>query len=290
MIPATSQIGISITTKDRWDDLEITLDHLRMEGLDSLETIVIDDGSDAPLPSHFAGRFSWVKFMRFDSSQGYIPRRNRIAQLLTTPLILGLDDDSFPIAGDLQAAASWLMEHPKVCALAFRVSFIGDPPPSPFATKPPFPVKSFIGCANLLKRELFLSLGGYEERLGYSAEEGEFCIKALQKGYETYAFPSVVVEHRVATTARNWGPRTRQIIRNNMLLGLWYYPFPISYLRAIRFGPVQIMKDAQRRKYWKDVLIGCVQGLLCYFSWPHEKKRLSWRQFQKLEKLRHPSK
>jgi GT2 family glycosyltransferase len=287
MIPASSQIGISITTKDRWDDLEITLNHLKEEGLDSLETIVVDDGSAAPMPSRFAGQFPWVKFMRFDSSQGLSPQRNRIAKLLSAPLIMGLDDDSFPIAGNLETAASWLMERPNVCALAFRVSFVGARPSNSEAT-PPFPVKSFIGCANLIKREFFLALGGYEERLGYSAEESDFCIRALQQGHETYAFPAVVIEHRVTPVARNKIQRTRQIIRNSTLLGLWYYPFPISYLRSIPFGLVHMFRHAYLREAWKEVLMGSVQGVLCYFSWPHEKKRLNWQQYQKWQNFRFP--
>ncbi|MCE0522940.1 MAG: glycosyltransferase [Methylacidiphilales bacterium] len=285
MIPVTSQIGISITTKDRWEDLEITLNHLKAEGLDSLETIVVDDGSRVALPARFKEQFPWIKFMRFESSQGLLPQRNRIAQLLSTPLILGLDDDSFPIAGNLEAAASWLTEHPKVCALAFRIDYAGEISLSNSEAGAPYPVKSFVGCANLIKRELFLALGGYEERLGYSAEEGEFCLKAIKRGYETYAFPTVVIRHRVAQVARNLSRQSRQIVRNYMLVCLWHYPFPVSWLRALRYGPVVIIKHANRRKYWKDVVIGFFQGLACYFSWPHAHKRLSRQQFQEWDKL-----
>jgi GT2 family glycosyltransferase len=285
MIPATSQIGIGITTKDRWDDLESTLKILQAEGLDSLETIVIDDGSVTALPSPFKGQFPWVTFMRFESSQGLITQRNRLAQLLSTPLILQLDDDSFPVAGSLAAAASWLMERPGVCALALRMINRDAPLPADFATKPPFAVRSFVGCCVLVKREPFLALGGYEERLEFNLEELEFCTKALQQGQETYAYPAVVIRHRFAPVGRNVGRRTRQYARNYVLICLWYYPFPISHLRAIRYGPVGIVKNAQFREYWKDALIGWLQGMLCYFSWPQEKKRLSLKQFHDWENL-----
>ena len=90
-------IAIGITTKDRWDDLSVTLDSLRQNGLHRLETIVIDDGSTTPMPYTFRDRFDWVKFERSESSQGYIVQRNRLAQLLTAEVYLSLDDDSYPV-------------------------------------------------------------------------------------------------------------------------------------------------------------------------------------------------
>ncbi len=285
MIPATSQIGISITTKDRWEDLEVTLTNLKSEGLDSLETIVVDDGSTVPLPSHFATQFPWIKFIRFDVSSGYVAQRNRIAGLLSTPLILQLDDDSFPIAGNLVTATEWLIGRNDVCALAMRV-LIGDAPLVDKKTEPPFPVRSFIGCSALIKRELFLAMGGYEECLQFYMEELEFCTKAMALGQETYAYPAIVVRHRVAPGGRNWGYRTRQYARNYVLVCLWYYPFPTSFLRAIRFSPLEILRNSQFRTYWKEALTGSWLGMACYFSRSLKKKRLTPEQFQAWDTLR----
>jgi glycosyltransferase involved in cell wall biosynthesis len=44
------QLGVGITTRDRWDNLTITLSELRTQGYEDVETIVIDDGSKQPLP------------------------------------------------------------------------------------------------------------------------------------------------------------------------------------------------------------------------------------------------
>lgn len=133
MIPATRAIGIGITTKDRWDDLAATLGRLRDEGLVGLETVVVDDGSAETVPARLRGEFPWVRFERTESSLGIMIQRNRIARLLSTPLILGLDDDSFPVAGNLEAAATRLLENPKTAALALRVIFGGETPPENFA-------------------------------------------------------------------------------------------------------------------------------------------------------------
>jgi hypothetical protein len=118
-----SNVGIGITTKDRWDDLEATLTVLEEKGFSALETIVIDDGSSYRAPPALLERFPWVRFERSDRSYGLIVQRNRLARMLTSAYYLSLDDDSFPAAGDLGSAVQFLAEKPDTLGLAF-LSFV----------------------------------------------------------------------------------------------------------------------------------------------------------------------
>jgi GT2 family glycosyltransferase len=278
-------IGIGITTKDRWDDLGETLTHLREQGLDRLETVVIDDGSAVPLPEKFPQQFPWIRFHRFEKSQGLIAQRNRLAQLVTAPLIFGLDDDSFPVAGDLAAAADWMLARPKVVALAFQVIFKNETPPEGFATREPIPARDFIGCANLIRRDVFLKLGGYEERFEFFTEEPEFCVRAIQQGYEVHAYPGLVIRHNLTPVARNHPQRTEKFIRNEMLLALWHFPFPQSYLRAAKALPGILVKNRELRKNWRALVKGYFSAPIKYLTWPHAKQRLTPAQFAAWKKL-----
>ena len=124
-------LAIGITTKDRWDDFAVTLDRLRENGLHRFETIVIDDGSIRPMPHTFRERFNWIKFQRFESSQGYIVQRNRLAELLTADLYLSLDDDSYPApSARLDQAAAWLNAKQDAAALTFAIRSTWSPPPT----------------------------------------------------------------------------------------------------------------------------------------------------------------
>ena len=279
-------VGIGITTKDRWEDLEITLTQLRVQGLDSLETIVIDDGSAVPLPQRFREQYPWIKFTRFDTSQGLIVQRNRVAHLLSTPLMLTLDDDSFPVQGNLESAANWMLERPKVIALAFQIIRKDDPLiPDPTA-KAPFPVRDFIGCGNLLRRELFLALGCYEELFEFFTEEPEFCLRAIQQGYVVFAYPGFVIRHNVTPVGRNHPWRAEKFIRNEMLMALWHFPVPASFLRAGRALPGILIKNPELRKNWRALLKGYVEAFVQYFRWPRKnKQRLTSQQFTAWKKL-----
>ena len=284
MIRSSPSIGIGITTKNRWDDLAVTLSHLRDEGLDSLETIVIDDGSDTPAPAEFLKRFPWVKFERYEKSAGNLPRRNRLASLLSTEFYLSLDDDSFPVAGDLEAAADWLKEHPKVAALAFRIIMADDPLPDVNKVIPAILTKDFINCGVLLRREIFLSLGGYETRLHFYHEEPEYGFRVLQNGYDIYAYPSVVIRHIVTMAARPHASRARYFIRNVVLMDLWFYRKPKSILRAVAHLPLLFLQLPKLRRHPGALIYGWLEGFFCYLAWRNLKRPLSADQLAEWQK------
>jgi GT2 family glycosyltransferase len=278
MIRSSPSIGIGISTKNRWKDLAVTLAHLRDEGLDRLETIVIDDGSDTPAPAELPAQFPWVKFERFEKSAGNLPRRNRLGSLLSTDFYLSLDDDSYPVAGDLEAAAMWLVDHPKVAALAFRIIFTNDPVPAVSNPTPPVLAKDFINCGALLRRDVFLAVGGFETRLHFYHEEPEYSFRTFQNGYDTYAYPSVVIRHTVTTAARPQARRTRYFIRNVVLMDLWYYPGLQSFTRALSHLPLLYKRLPKLRRHPIALVQGWLEGFFCYFSWGKLKRPLTREQ------------
>jgi GT2 family glycosyltransferase len=275
-----SEIGIGITTKDRWNDLEVTLEHLRSTGLDRLETLVIDDGSKLPLPADFPTRFPWVKFERFEKSQGLITRRNYLVRSLKAPFYLSLDDDSFPIVGDLEAAAAWMREHPKTAVLGFKIILNHEPRPADAPAVAPIATRDFTGCGFLMRRELFLSLGGFDDRLGMYCEEMEFALRAVCGGYEIYCYPSVVILHLHSPRGRDNVLRTRVIIRNHVLISLWFYPFPDFLIRGLWWSFMKTpFPNKKTLAIRRSIYLGALEGWIRFFQW-RDKKRLTREQFR----------
>lgn len=276
----SQRVGISIPTRDRWDDLEVTLTHLHEQGYSSLETIVVDDGSVVPMPSGFPERFPWVRFIRFEKPQGPCVRRNRIAEFLTPPLILSLDDDSFPVAGSLEAACDWMEARPKVFSLSFQIVLRHESAPENFASRTPFPVRDFIGCASLLRREMFLALGGYEESFIFFGEEPELCVRALQQGFEMQGYPAFVIQHNVSPVHRDLAKRATLLIRRESLVALVYYPFPCqSFRRALSCMPGYLYRNPEFRPYWRPMTVGLWQGIGDYLSGRYRKPRMTSAEF-----------
>jgi GT2 family glycosyltransferase len=273
------RVGISIPTRDRWDDLEVTLTSLQERGYSTLETIVIDDGSSAPMPAGFAERFPWVRFIRSEKPEGACAQRNRIARLLTAPLILSLDDDSFPVAGSLEAACDWMDARPRVFSLSFQIVYRHETPPENFASRRPFPVRDFIGCAALLRREMYLALGGYEEKFIFFGEEPELCVRAMQRGFEVEGYPGFVIQHNVSPVRRDLGKRASLLIRRESLVALLFFPFPHSFRRVLLCVPGFLYRNPEFRPHWRALLVGLGQGIRDYFSGQFHRTRLTAAEF-----------
>lgn len=276
-------VGIGITTKDRWNDLAVTLSELRLKGYEDSETIVIDDGSKQPVPQSLRTTFPKVRFERVDHSLGLVVQRNRLARMLSTTYYLSLDDDSFPVAGDIRDAAIWLENHPSVAALALHIVQANDSIPKPEERGEPFPVRYYIGCGHLLRRQQFLELGGYLERLHYFGEEVDFCLKALLKGFSTYAYPAVVIRHNRTPIARSPAKAVRYYIRNQAIIGLLYFPFPFFILRVVNC--LFLLRNPTWNSHPGSLLLGWFEALVRAISWLNLRQPLSLGQFRAWRKL-----
>jgi GT2 family glycosyltransferase len=277
------QMGIGITTKDRWDDLAVTLSELRAQGYEDVETIVIDDGSKRPVPPALRTKFPKIRFERVDCSLGLVVQRNRLAQQLSSTYYLSLDDDSFPVAGDLNKAVAWLDDHPSVAALALQIVGRDDVVESTDTLGDPFPVRYYRGCAHLLRRKQFLEVGGYLERLHYYCEEVDFCLKALRLGLSTYAYPGVIIRHNLTPVARNSPKSARYYIRNETILGLLYFPFPFSIFRVA--SCLRILRDPKCNHHPGRQLLGWLEALICGIRWRKLRRPLSMAQFRAWKEL-----
>jgi GT2 family glycosyltransferase len=283
----SSHLGIGITTRDRWDDLAVTLSELRKGGYEDVETIVVDDGSKEPLPPALRAAFPKIRFERTDNSLGLVVQRNRLAKMLTSTYYLSLDDDSFPVAGEIGSAISWLESHPNVAALALHIVLGNENVPVTNKPGEPFPVRYYIGCGHLLRRKQFLELGGYLERLHYFGEEIDYCLKALLQGSSTYAYPAVVIRHNRSLVARNSGRAARYYIRNEALVGLLYFPFPFSIIRAVNC--LRILTQSKWNVRWGSLLLGWLEAFVRAISWRGLRRPLSMEQFWAWRKLPLPT-
>jgi GT2 family glycosyltransferase len=261
-----AQIGIGIPARDRWDDLHLTLQKLEEFGLGDNQTIVMDDASRELAPQALRDRFPKVRFERSEIPKSATGQRNYLARLLTTTYFFQIDSDSFPLCGDLSEAASWLGSREDALALALvitdRSNFLEDLKSVP---SQPFPCQYFIGCGALIKRELFLELGAYEETLEYFAEEVELALHARTRNLVIYQYPGVVIRHNLSPAARDPNRRGFLIIRNELLLAALHYPFPFLLVRWLQLP---------------------IKALICkWVSW-HGVSRGWWAALKLLPKVR----
>lgn len=221
----SSLVQIGIATKNRWDDLKVTLEKLRDFGLGHLRIFIFDDCSDAPCPFDVQALCAGAELTRFDVSHGYITRRNEIARAMDAKYYLSLDDDSFPFAGSLEAAAAYAETLTDNFCLGFPIyTPLMDKNFSEALSGNPHQVRSFVGCSHLLDRQRFLDLGGYREELVHQGEEIEIAVRAFQQGLICRRFPGFQIMHMATNVGRSFYRMDFYGGRNTLLWNDWYVP------------------------------------------------------------------
>jgi len=218
-------VSIGITTKNRWRDLQVTLNKIVDAGLTSLPIFIIDDNSDQSCPFDLAKYSLKIELQRFGESQGLIVRRNQLAYMIRTKYYLSLDDDSFPMSGSLQAAIDFAETREDLFCLSFPIynPILGIHQNKSLQVVP-YQVRFFVGCGHLIKLEHFYLLGGYCEELVHQGEEQELAARAFQTGLHCYHFPGYTIHHLVSAAGRNWHRMDYYGSRNMVLWNDWFVP------------------------------------------------------------------
>ncbi|HEX9938148.1 MAG TPA: glycosyltransferase [Longimicrobium sp.] len=250
---ASPPLTVGIATKNRPDALVRCLRSLRLLGGLVAEAVVVDDGSEPPVEGSVRAALAAdlppaLRFIRHDASLNLSACRNRIAREAHTPWVLNLDDDAFIVTREAVETAVRVLEHdPEVAAVAFPQCDAAGVPYHP--TAQPLPVSypayapTFIGYAHLLRREAFLAVGGFRERLGINGEEKELCLRLLDRGWRVVYLPAAPIGHVADQGGRDQRRYLHQTVRNTTLSSIYDEPFPLvlagSALRLWSYYPMR---------------------------------------------------
>lgn len=279
-----SLVEIGIATKNRWQDLRLTLEKIAAFGLGEQRILIFDDASDAPCPYDPKAICARAELRRFDESAGYIVRRNQLARAVTAKYYLSLDDDSFPLSGSPEAAVAFAESRDDLFCLSFPIcnSWISEAQRPPLDT-PPYKVQTFVGCGHLLYCERFLELGGYREELVHQGEEVEISARAFLRDLYCYQFPGLRVYHTEANAGRNWQRMDYYGARNTVLWNDWYMPSRLLGVKQSR-GVVARMKLVLQTRRMGH-LKGLVAGLKEIDKFRAHRQRMPLALYRKWQRM-----
>jgi GT2 family glycosyltransferase len=253
-IDPTRRLTVGITTRNRAGSLLRCLASIQL--IDDLvsEIIVVDDSSEPPIgemlrqaPDAVRSR---MRFIEQPGAQGPIVARNTIMRLAARDLVLNLDDDAFVIEGAaVRNALRVLEEHPSVAAVACaQAEADGSPWPAAMQPSPagyPCYVPTFIGFAHVLRRQVFLELGGYQESFHFYGEEKDYCLRLLNAGYDVVYLPDARVAHVPDPSGRSNARYLRYVIRNDCLSALYNEPLPMALVTV----PIRVARYVAMRRH-----------------------------------------
>jgi GT2 family glycosyltransferase len=294
-------VSVCIATRNRIGELFRCLESLRvLTGRLRLEVVVGDDASEEPLAEAIRPTLGEryphsIRFFRTEVNRGYIVMRNRLAELASGKFLLSLDDDAFLTEEHgVLAAVRLLEETPTAGAVAFaQLRSLGNPYPN-FMQPAPVSyacwVPTYYGYAHLLRRDSFLSCGGYRTSFQHFGEEPEFCKRLLDRGYGVVYLPEAFVIHEYSPTNRSELKRLRHSIRNRCLDAIYNEPFPLCFVSipAHIFGYLKWRPVACRYHKFSDEggplwlsreLVRLLPVVLA------ERKPLSWHTYRQWRSL-----
>ena len=219
------RVAVVVITHQRRAELLLALERL-LTLPERPQVVVVDNGSTDGTSDAVRARFPEVELIASRHNLGAVGRNVGVSRL-KTPYVAFCDDDTWWEPGSLTRAADTLDAHPRLAVVTARILVepegVEDPivpelRESPVRGAPWLPgpaLGSFLAGASVLRREAFVEVGGFSERLWLGGEEELMAGDLATAGWELCYLPDLTVHHQ-ASKARDPHRRRRDGIRNTL--------------------------------------------------------------------------
>ena len=219
------RVAVVVITHRRRAELLLALDRLRALP-EQPHVVVVDNASTDGTSEAVRTSFPEVELISSPENLGAVGRNVGVARL-DTPYVAFCDDDTWWEPGSLTTAADILDAHPRLAVVTARIlvepggkedPIVPELRDSPVRGAPWLPgpaLGSFLAGASVLRRDAFLEVGGFSERLWLGGEEELMAGDLATAGWELCYLPELTVHHQ-ASRARDPHRRRRDGIRNTL--------------------------------------------------------------------------
>ena len=268
------RISVVVITNNRRDELLRTLDRLaRMP--ERAHVVVVDNASTDGTAAAVRALHPRVELVEADTNLGAVGR-NLGVNRVTTPYVAFCDDDTWWEPGSLARAGDVFDAHPRLAAATGRIvvepggtedPIVAELRDSPVRGAPWLPgpaLGSFLAGATVLRREAFLEVGGFSERLWLGGEEELVAADLAAAGWELCYLAELTVHHR-ASRLRDAHLRRRHGIRNTLWTTWLRRPLRPALRRTLH-----LLRTVPRDRVTALALLDAVRGL----SWVVRERRV----------------
>ena len=259
------RVAVVVITHQRRGELLLAVARL-LDLPERPHVVVVDNGSTDGTAEAVRRYFPHVELIASPDNLGAVGRNVGVGRL-DTPYVAFCDDDTWWEAGSLRTAADALEAHPRLAVVTARIvvepAGVEDPivpelRDSPVRGAPWLPgpaLGSFLAGASVLRREAFVEVGGFSERLWLGGEEELMAGDLAAAGWELCYLPALTVHHQ-ASRARDPHRRRRDGIRNTLWTTWLRRPLRPALRRTLH-----LLRTVPRDRVTARALLAAVRGI-----------------------------
>ncbi len=224
------KISILISTKNRCDDLLLTLQNIKHLFSESVSCVVFDDGSTDATFDKVKSNFPEVVLLKNQTSKGYIYCRNSMLNNSDADFAISLDDDAhFLTKNPIEIITNHFANNPNCGLIAARIYWNKTAPENNTNDEIPKNVKSYVGCGHVWRLKAWHTIPNYPEWFQFYGEENFASFQLFKTKWEVHYVPELLVQHRVNLKERtksnkDFAFRYRRSIRADWYTYFLFYP------------------------------------------------------------------
>ena len=200
------------------------LESLKNQTYKDYDVYVVDNGSVDISVEYVKGHFPWVKIIAFRENLGFAKAYNEAIKKVDVDLVALLNNDTRVDRKWLQELVNAILEDGLIAAVGSKILLYDNPQllnhagakitpigggfdiglyrqdASEYNIKKP--VGAVCGAAMLVKKDVFLEMGGFDDDFFAYFEDTDFCWRAWLYGYKVIYVPTSVVYHKFGGS---WG-------------------------------------------------------------------------------------
>jgi glycosyltransferase involved in cell wall biosynthesis len=292
----TTKFSIVITTKNRLEELKITLAKISyILDRDDLECLIYDDGSTDGTYEFVKTTYPKIHLLRNEKSKGYIYNRNVLLNTCKGDFAISLDDDAhFITENPLEEIENYFRNHSSCAVIALRIFWGRSELSQTDSEEVSERVKSFVGCAHVWRMNHWRLIPNYPEWFEFYGEEDFASYQLFLNDFEVHYLPEVLVNHRVEVKSRkhqnDYTSRLRKSLRAGWYLYFMFYPWAIIprkmlYSIAMQFK-LKVFKGDFRA--FAAVILALFDLIIHLPKAIHSSNRFSREQMIQFQRLQGP--
>jgi len=223
----TPKVAVLILNYNGKHFLDVCLGSLRKQTYKNYDVYVIDNGSTDGSVEYVKERFSWVKVIDFERNLGFARAYNEAIKIMDANFVALLNNDTKVDENWLKELVNGIIDDESIIAVGSKILLYNKPHVLHHAGAKITPIGGGIdiglyepdgkkynvkklvgavcGASMLVRKDLFLKVGGFDEDYFAYFEETDFCWRAWLHGFKVVYVPNSVIYHMLSGS---WGPKT----------------------------------------------------------------------------------